>query len=79
MTRALVTGAGSEHGIGFACARALRAAGVEVDVTATTERIHARAAALGGSGHIADLTDPAQVERLARDAGPVDVRFARRG
>jgi 3-oxoacyl-[acyl-carrier protein] reductase len=76
---ALVTGAGSEHGIGFACARALRAAGLEVAVTATTERIHARAAELGGTGHIADLTDPAQVERLAAAAGPVDVLVANAG
>ena len=79
MTRALVTGAGSEHGIGFACARALRAAGLDVAVTATTERIHARAAALGGAGHIADLTDPAQVERLAAEVGPVDVLVANAG
>ena len=50
VSRALVTGAGSEHGIGFACARALRDAGHDVAVTATTDRIHARAAAVGGHG-----------------------------
>ena len=79
MTRALVTGAGSERGIGFACARALRAAGCEVAVTATTERIHARAAELGGSGHVADLTDPAQVERLADAVGAIDVLVGNAG
>jgi 3-oxoacyl-[acyl-carrier protein] reductase len=77
--RALVTGAGSEHGIGFACARALAAAGMEVAVAATTERIHARAAALGGTGHIADLTDPQQAERLAAEAGDVDVLVCNAG
>ena len=79
MTRALVTGAGSEHGIGFACALALRAAGMDVAVTATTERIHERARALGGDGHIADLTDPAQVARLAQAAGAVDVLVCNAG
>lgn len=77
--RALVTGAGSEHGIGFACARALAAAGMEVAVAATTARIHDRAAALGGSGHVADLTDPAQAERLAAEVGDVDVLVCNAG
>lgn len=79
MTRALVTGAGSERGIGFACARALRAAGCDVAVTATTERIGDRAAELGGDGHVADLTDPAQVDALAAAVGPVDVLVANAG
>jgi 3-oxoacyl-[acyl-carrier protein] reductase len=79
MTRALVTGAGSESGIGFACARALAAAGMDVAVTATTDRIEARAAELGGSAHIADLTDPGQVERLAAAVGPVEVLVCNAG
>lgn len=74
---ALVTGAGSEGGIGFAIARALAQAGAKVAVTATTGRIHDRAAALGAFGHIADLTDPAQVADLfaAVEAalGPVEI------
>src|SRR5687768_1295565 len=77
--KALVTGAGSEHGIGFACARALAAAGMEVAVAATTDRIRERAAALGGPGHVADLTDPAEAERLAADVGAVDVLVANAG
>jgi 3-oxoacyl-[acyl-carrier protein] reductase len=49
-----------------------------VSVTSTTERIHDRAAELGGAfAHVADLTDPAQARDLvaaAADAsGPVDV------
>lgn len=74
---ALVTGAGSEGGIGFAIARALIAAGARVCITATTDRIHSRAAELGCMAHIADLTDPAQVAALfaavAGALGPVDI------
>jgi 3-oxoacyl-[acyl-carrier protein] reductase len=74
---ALVTGAGSETGIGFAIARALQKAGARVCVTSTTKRIFDRAAALGSMGHVADLTDPKQVEGLfaavAAQLGPVEV------
>jgi 3-oxoacyl-[acyl-carrier protein] reductase len=77
--RALVTGAGSERGIGFACARALRAAGMRLAVTATTDRIDARARELGATAHVADLTDPAQVARLAAEAGAVDVLVCNAG
>ncbi len=74
---ALVTGAGSETGIGFAIARALVKAGARVCVTSTTARIHDRAAELGCMGHVADLTDPAQVTELfaavAGTLGPVAV------
>ena len=76
--RALVTGAGAPGGIGFACARALARAGHRVAITATTGRIHARAAELIAEGHdvtahIADLTEPAQVDRLADAVGAVDI------
>ena len=54
--RALVTGAGSADGIGFATARLLAARGAEVAITSTTERIHERAAELGARGVVADLT-----------------------
>ncbi len=74
---ALVTGAGSEGGIGFAIARALVAGGAKVCVTATTARIHDRAATLGCMSHIADLTDTAQVASLfaavTAKLGPVEV------
>ncbi|MCB0906219.1 MAG: SDR family oxidoreductase [Nocardioidaceae bacterium] len=69
---ALVTGAGSATGIGFACARLIASLGATVVVAATTERIHVRAleiaTALGHDpadaplGLVADLTDPAQVD-----------------
>lgn len=43
---ALITGAGSPSGIGFATARALGELGAQVAITGTTDRIHARAAEL---------------------------------
>jgi 3-oxoacyl-[acyl-carrier protein] reductase len=74
---ALVTGCGSAGGIGFACARALKAAGAKVAITATSERIFERAAELGVFAAKADLTDAAQVARLFADVtaalGPVAV------
>jgi 3-oxoacyl-[acyl-carrier protein] reductase len=65
---ALVTGAGSPDGIGFAIARLLGRLGAAVAVAATTDRIHARAAELGGEGIravgvVADLTDENEVAR----------------
>lgn len=77
---ALVTGAGSAEGIGFALARALLKAGARVAITATTARIFERQAELGDAGvfaAVADLTDPAQIARLVGDVtqalGPVDI------
>ena len=66
-TIALVSGAGSAGGIGFATARALAASGARVAITATTNRIFDRLAELGPGGHCAftaDLTDSSQVSRL---------------
>ncbi len=74
---ALVTGAGSPDGIGYAVARRLVRLGAQVGVVSTTKRIHDRAAELGASGFVVDLTDPAEVEAFAdgvRDAlGDVEV------
>ena len=74
---ALVTGAGSEGGIGFAIARALAAGGARLCITATSARIHDRGAELGCMAHVADLTDPAQVAGLfaavTERLGPVEV------
>ena len=71
--RALVTGAGSADGIGFATARLLAARGFEVTITSTTERIHERAAELGARGVVADLTSWEDAER-ARRGGRADRR-----
>ncbi|HET9724652.1 MAG TPA: SDR family NAD(P)-dependent oxidoreductase [Actinomycetota bacterium] len=79
---ALVTGAGSATGIGFACARALGREGAAVGVAATTERIHDRAAELvadgvDAAGFVADLTDPgaaaAMVTAVVERFGRLDV------
>ncbi|MEA2508314.1 MAG: 3-oxoacyl-[acyl-carrier protein] reductase [Actinomycetota bacterium] len=65
---ALITGAGSATGIGFACAKQLLGAGVRVMVTSTTDRIFERVADLDGSGaaggHVADLTEEARARDL---------------
>ncbi|MDZ4863986.1 MAG: SDR family NAD(P)-dependent oxidoreductase, partial [Gemmatimonadota bacterium] len=79
---ALVTGAGSQAGIGFATAKLLSRAGAWVAITSTTARIVERTGeltALGGrvSGHVADLTDTADQRRLVEAVqaalGPVDI------
>jgi 3-oxoacyl-[acyl-carrier protein] reductase len=62
---ALVTGAGSPDGIGFATAARLRGLGASVAIVSTTRRIHDRAAELGVTGFVADLTDEAEVGALA--------------
>jgi len=66
---ALVTGAGSPTGIGFASASVLGREGARLAITSTSERIHDRAAeltALGydAAGFVADLTDREQVRAL---------------
>ena len=66
---ALVTGAGSPEGIGFATARLLGRLGAAVAVASTTDRIDDRAAQLrtegiDAVGLVADLTDQAQVASL---------------
>ena len=62
---ALVTGAGSAEGIGYATARRLQALGASVSIVSTTRRIHERAGELGVTGFVADLTDEAEVAALA--------------
>ena len=66
---ALVTGAGSAAGIGFASATLLARRGLAVVITSTTGRIHQRVAALGtlgaeAAGAVADLTDPRSARAL---------------
>jgi len=77
-TIALVTGAGSPTGIGFAIARALGRAGHRVVITSTSTRIEERARELRSegieaTGFAADLTDPQQVSELVAAAGDVEV------
>ena len=78
---AVVTGAGSPDGIGYATALALGRAGHSLVVASTTERIHERARELQAQGIaavgvVADLTVPAGVQAVlqaAEAAGRVEV------
>ncbi|MFY2788027.1 SDR family NAD(P)-dependent oxidoreductase [Rhodococcus sp. MALMAid1271] len=78
---ALVTGAGSATGIGFACARALVPTH-SVLIAATSRRIDDRVAELASAGaevvgFVGDLTDSASAERLVHSVvehfGRIDV------
>jgi len=71
---ALVTGAGSAEGIGFATARLLAGQGAAVVMTSTTERILDRAAELG-SGHMGIVCDLHSFENAGRLIGQVVERF----
>ncbi|HEY2044901.1 MAG TPA: SDR family NAD(P)-dependent oxidoreductase [Jatrophihabitans sp.] len=71
---AVVTGAGSTTGIGYATAELLARLGAAVLLTATTERVDARVDELRADGHdaagvVADLTDPEQVSRIIAAVG----------
>ena len=79
---ALVTGAGSRDGIGFATAMLLMAGRAKVAITSTTKRIYDRLVQLDGLpeetfAKPADLTDPAAVaallEEVADTLGPIDI------
>jgi 3-oxoacyl-[acyl-carrier protein] reductase len=79
---AIVTGAGSASGIGFAIARRLLEQGASVAITATGERINARAKELDPAevralSFVADLTDEKQVQAFVdaarRRLGRVDI------
>ncbi|HET8922381.1 MAG TPA: SDR family NAD(P)-dependent oxidoreductase [Candidatus Acidoferrum sp.] len=66
---AIITGAGSAEGIGFAVARRLYKAGARVVISSTTDRVHARARELDAGGEaalsfIADLTVETDVQRF---------------
>ena len=79
---AVVTGAGSDRGIGMASARALGDLGAQVLLTATTDRVMQRARELAEAGIAADavvgdLTDPDTASRVVDRAiqrfGAVDI------
>jgi 3-oxoacyl-[acyl-carrier protein] reductase len=76
---ALVTGAGSPTGIGFATARVLGREGASLAIGSTTDRIHDRARELRDlgynvDGYPADLTDRPAVDWLVK---AVRARFGR--
>jgi 3-oxoacyl-[acyl-carrier protein] reductase len=68
---ALITGAGSAQGIGFATARLLAQQGSKIVITSTTERIQERARELAAEGvdvfaFTTDLRDHARAQKLAQ-------------
>ncbi len=69
---ALITGAGSPQGIGFATARMLAEQGAKIAITSTTERIQERARELAAEGAEvfalpADLLDHARTHVLVHE------------
>jgi 3-oxoacyl-[acyl-carrier protein] reductase len=79
--RALVTGAGSADGIGYACALILARQGARVALTSTTKRIFDRLAAMPEArshvAFVADLTKTGAADRLVAEAtralGGIDI------
>ena len=79
--RALVTGAGSPTGIGFACAKLLGELGASVVVAATSQRAHERrdelrALGIDAASVIGDLTVADEAFGVVRDSSapaPVDI------
>ncbi len=70
---ALITGAGSASGIGFATAQKLARGGQKIVITSTTERIHERAEELRANGAevlalVADLTDESSAREVVMRA-----------
>ena len=75
---ALVTGAGSSSGIGYATARILGEMGASVVITATTERVHDRvrelaARGIEATGIVARLETPVLVDALTETLGNLDI------
>ncbi len=79
--RAVITGAGSENGIGFSCARSLLELGAEVAIMATGDHIHQRVRDLSGygilHGYVCDLTDERETLKTfhaaADECGGLDI------
>jgi 3-oxoacyl-[acyl-carrier protein] reductase len=78
---ALITGAGSRQGIGFATARLLAQQGAKIAITSTTERIEERARELAAESDVfalsADLRDYARTQVLVHEVvaryGRIDI------
>ena len=74
---ALVTGAGSAEGIGFATARLLLAQGAAVAITSTTDRVHDRRAELGMDRTFASVCDLRSFEGAAKLVAEVIAHFGK--
>jgi len=60
----LISGAGSESGIGFATASRFSELGYRVFITGASQRIHDRAKEISATSFVADLTNPPEVSQL---------------
>ncbi|MEY2672775.1 MAG: hypothetical protein RLZZ508_652, partial [Actinomycetota bacterium] len=73
----LISGAGSESGIGFASAKRFTELGYQVFITGASQRIHDRAKEISAKSFVADLTNPQEVSKLIEnvksDLGGLDV------
>ncbi len=63
----LISGAGSETGIGFAAAKKFVELDYEVILTGASARVHDRARDIGAKSFVADLTKPLEVENLMNE------------
>lgn len=63
----LISGAGSETGIGFAAAKQFVELDYEVILTGASARVHDRAKEIGAASFVADLTHPSEVEKLMNE------------
>jgi NAD(P)-dependent dehydrogenase (short-subunit alcohol dehydrogenase family) len=68
---ALVTGA--SRGIGRAVAAALTGVGARTHLVADTAQVFEAAEALGGGGHVADVSDRDAVAAVLAGIGPIDI------
>lgn len=75
--KVLISGAGSETGIGFVAAKKFKELGYEVFLTGASQRVLDRAKEISGIGYVADLTDEPQVvelvKKLANEFNGLDV------
>jgi short-subunit dehydrogenase len=71
---------GATGGLGQAIARSLRARGGKLILTGRrTDALESLAGALGARALTVDLSEPAEVDRLVREAGEVDILVANAG
>ncbi len=71
--RVLISGAGSETGIGFAAAKKFKSLGYEVFLTGASDRVISRAQEIDAIAFVADLTDEQQVKDLISEFDSLDV------
>jgi 3-hydroxybutyrate dehydrogenase len=64
---------GASRGIGYGVAKGFAAAGARLTLIADDPAVVAAAAAIGASGHAADITDPQAVDRALAELAHIDV------